>query len=149
MRKTGFAGMVVKAAIGGVVALVMASSMAFADNRIAFGQYRPVVGSEAVMSLAHMMRLKSVLKLTVEQEPLWAVVEQTFREISQAQESRAREGLVQGIKHRITAIGLNTLALRRLASAAYPLIRTLTEEQKQNALNFARSAGLESVAAAF
>ena len=56
---------------------------------------------------------------------------------------------MQGVKSRAASIGLNALALRRLASAAYPLIRTLDEEQKQIAVAFARSAGLHSVAAAF
>ena len=139
-----------KAALVGTFALVMASSGTFADSRETdLSPNRAMAKSESAMSFGQVTRLKSVLKLTAAQEQLWPAVEQAFREISQAQEGGASQGLVQGIKHRAAAIGLNAIALRRLATAAYPLIRTLNEEQKQSGLAFARSAGLESVAAAF
>ncbi len=139
-----------KAGLAGVVALFIGSSVALADNRDAgFGSHQAVTKSGTVMSLAHVSRLKAVLKLTSAQEQLWPAIEHAFREISQAQEAGNSQGLVQGIKSRAASIGLNALALRRLASAAYPLIRTLNEEQKQSGLAFARSVGLESVAAAF
>jgi len=139
-----------KAGLAGVIALVIGSSAVLADGGERDLGRGGAVKSEAVMSLAHVARLKSVLKLTAAQEQLWAPVERAFHEICQAQEMAGSQGFVQGIKHRAaTAIGLNALALRRLASAAYPLIRTLNEEQKQSGLAFARSAGLESVAAAF
>jgi hypothetical protein len=140
-----------KAGLVGAVALVIGSSAALAGGvESGYGSLQRVsVKSEPVMSLAQVARLKSVLKLTSAQEQLWIPIEQAFREISQAQEASASQGLLQSIKNRATSIGLNALALRRLASAAYPLIRTLDEEQKQNGLAFARSAGLHSVAAAF
>jgi hypothetical protein len=115
-----------KAGLAAVVALVMGSSAALAGSADDFGRNQMVTKSEAVMSLAQVSRLKTVLKLNA-----------------------AQEGFVQGIKHRAAAIALNAIALRRLASAAYPLLRTLDEEQKQSGLAFARSAGLHSVAAAF
>jgi hypothetical protein len=138
-----------KAGLAGIVAVVIGSSAAFAGSGDSDYRTQTVAKSEAVMSLAQVARLKAVLKLTPAQEQLWPAVERAFHEISQAQESDAPQGLVQGIKHRAASIGLNALALRRLASAAYPLIRTLDEEQKQSALTFARSVGLHSVAAAF
>lgn len=139
-----------KAGLAGVVALVIGSSTVLADSGETELNRGRMVKSEAMMSLAHVARLKAVLKLTAAQEPLWAPVEQAFREISQAQEADGSHGFVQGFKHRAAAaIGLNAMALRRLASAAYPLIRSLNEEQKQSGLAFARSTGLSSVAAAF
>ena len=138
-----------KAGLAGVVALAIGSTAVLADSGGTFLGRNQAVQSETVMSLAQVSRLKAVLKLTAAQEPLWAPVERAFHEINQAQEGAGSQGLVQGIKHRAAAIGLNALALRRLASAAYPLIRTLNEEQKQSGLTFARSVGLESVAAAF
>ena len=139
-----------KAGLAGVVALVIGSSAGFAGGLEDFGRSQPVARSEAVMSMTQVARLKGVLKLTAAQEQLWAPIEHAFREIRQAQEASASSrGLVQGLKQRAASIGLNALALRRLASAAYPLIRTLSEEQKQSGLAFAHSAGLESVAAAF
>jgi zinc resistance-associated protein len=139
-----------KAGLAGVVALVIGSSVAFAGGgESEFGSSQAVAKSGAVMSLGQVSRLKVVLKLNAAQERLWPAIERAFHEISQAQESAGSQGLVQGVKSRAVSIGLNALALRRLASAAYPLIRTLDEDQKQSALAFARSAGLHSVAAAF
>lgn len=138
-----------KAGLVGALALVIGSSVAFADGETGFSQNRPGATSELVMSSTHVARLKSVLKLTAQQQQHWPAVEHAFREISQAQEAGAPQGIVQGIKHRVTSIALNTLALRRLATAAHPLIRTLTDEQKQDAMSFVRSTGLASVAAAF
>lgn len=137
-----------KAGLVGIFALVIGSSVAFADSEAGFSQ-RAIAKSDATMSITHVTKLKSVLKLTSDQEQLWPAIERAFREICQAQETAAPQGLVQNIKQKVASIGLNTLALRRLATAAHPLIRTLTDEQKQNALGFARSVGLDSVAAAF
>jgi len=137
-----------KAGLAGVVALVIGSSVGFAGSvENDFGRTQVVAKSEAVMSLAQVHRLKSVLKLTAAQEQLWPAVERGFNEVSQAQEAASSQGL--GIKSRATSVALNADALRRLASAAYPLIRMLDEEQKQSGLAFARSVGLHSVAAAF
>lgn len=139
-----------KAGLAAVVALVMGSSATLAgSSETDLGRNQVVAKSESVLSLAHVARLKSVLKLTAAQEQLWPAVERAFHEVSQAQENGASQGLVQGIKHRAVSVALNGLALRRLASAAYPLLRTLDEEQKQSGLAFARSVGLHSVAAAF
>jgi len=138
-----------KAGLVGFAALVICSSVSLADSGDNFGRTH-AVKSDTVLSFTQVVRLKAALKLTAAQEQLWAPVEQAFREISQAQEAGNSQGFIQNIKHRAAAaIGLNSLALRRLGSAAYPLIRSLNEEQKQSGLAFARSAGLESVAAAF
>jgi len=141
-----------KAGLAAVVALVIGSTAVSADSKDANlerNQMAAAAASGPVLSLAHVARLKSALKLTAEQEPLWTPIEHAFREICQAQGTTSSQGLVQGLKNRATSIGLNALALRRLASAAYPLIRTLDAEQKQSAMAFARSVGLHSVAAAF
>ncbi len=144
MFKTGIAGVIALAAMG--------SSFAFAQTEVSFAPRQVSAARSAVMvTYAQIARLKSDLKLTVEQEPLWPAVERAFREIGQQQssESSASQGIVQGIKTRAAAIGMNALALRELAAAAYPLIRTLNDEQKQSALTFARSIGLDSVVASF
>jgi zinc resistance-associated protein len=138
-----------KAGLAGALALAIGSSVAVADGVETDLRHHAVTRSEASMSLAQVARLKTVLKLNAAQETLWPAIEHAFREIKEAQEGSASQGLVQGLKNRAAAIGLNALAMQRLASAAYPLIRTLNEEQKQSGLSFARSVGLESVAAAF
>ena len=134
-----------KAGLFSAIAIFLGSSVALADSA-AFAPNVPA-SYETVMSSSQVARLKSVLKLTAAQEPLWPAIDRAFREVSQAQ--AAAPGVLQGIKQRVTQVALNSLALRRLATAAQPLIRTLSDEQKQNAANFARSMGLHNVALAF
>jgi hypothetical protein len=137
-----------KAGVAALVALIIGSTAVRAES---FGESRgaPVM-AEASMSLAQVSRLKTVLKLTAQQEQLWPAIEYAFREISQAQEdANLAQGFVQRMKNKAASVGLNALALRRLATAAYPLIRTLSQEQKQSGLIFARSSGLDKIAAAF
>ncbi len=140
-----------KVGLAGIVAFaMMGSSLVFAQSEATLGKPTfPAAQFEGVVSYAQIARLKSELKLTPDQEPLWVAVEMAFREIGQQQFEGGSQGLVQSIKTRAASIGLNVQALRRLAEAAYPLIKTLNDEQKQSAISFARSAGLESVAAAF
>jgi hypothetical protein len=137
-----------KALLAGIVALVTIGSTAVRADTVGGVQIHAVT-AEPSMSAAQVSRLKSVLRLNAAQELLWPAIEVAFREIHNAQEGAAAQGFVQGLKNRAASIGLNALAMRRLASAAYPLIRTLSEEQKQCGLAFARSAGLSQVAAAF
>jgi hypothetical protein len=143
MWKAGLAGIVALATIG--------SSLAFADTESSQKQGSPAVSSQVTVSHAQISRLKGVLKLTGAQEQLWPAVETAFRELFQHQvaDGVAPNGLVQGITNKAAAIGLNALALRRLGTAAYPLIQTLSDEQKESAIAFARSMGLSTIAAAF
>jgi zinc resistance-associated protein len=141
-----------KAGIAAVVMLAgMGSSLAFAQTEVSYGSQNARTASSAVLvSYAQIARLKSDLKLTPEQEPLWPAVERAFRDIARQQsENSAAQGVIQGIKARAAAVGMNALALRQVAAAAYPLIRTLNAEQKQCALAFARAIGLDSVVASF
>lgn len=144
MWKAGFAGVVALATMSATFAFAEPASLAGRDARGA-------EQTEVVVSQAQIARLKSNLKLTAEQEPLWPAVERAFRELSQQafEDSGADQGLVHRIGSRAVAVGLNAVALRRLATAAYPLIQTLNDEQKQSAVAFARSVGLEDVASAF
>ena len=139
-----------KAGVVAIVALAIGSSGAFAGDLYGSTGYAPAVKTEVSMTSAHIARLKSVLKLTAEQESLWPAIERAFQEISHAQETAdASQGIVQRMKSKAASVALNALAMRRLASAAYPLIRTLSEQQKQNGLVFARSMGLDNIATAF
>ncbi len=137
-----------KVLIAGVVALATIGSTAVRADTAESSQSH-AVKAEPSMSAGQVSHLKFVLRLNTTQEQLWPAIEGAFREIRDSQEGVAAQGFVQGLKNRAASIGLNALAMRRLASAAYPLIRTLSEEQKQSGLAFVRSAGLSSVAAAF
>lgn len=135
-----------KAALAGAFALVtIGSSVAVADN-IEGGESR-LTQSGFALTQAHIARFKSVLKLTPAQEQFWPAVERAFRDMQRG--SDETPGLVQGIANRAASFGGNAMALRRLAAAAYPLIQSLDDGQKQNAIALARSLGLEKLAFAF
>jgi hypothetical protein len=137
-----------KAAFAGAVALVIIdTSLALADSTDVTEQARPAQG--LVLTQAHIAKFKSVLKLTAVQEQYWPAVEKAFREMTQRGSDIASSGLVQGISNRASSFGNNAMALRQLAVAAYPLIQSLDEGQKQNALALARTLGLEKLALAF
>jgi hypothetical protein len=141
-----------KFALAGAVALAtMGSSLAFADNGGSeLGQHSRST-SGTVLTQAHISRFKSILKLTPEQQPLWPAVERAFNEMVKAQlrDETGSEGVIRRINNRAASMGVSALALQHLASAAYPLIRTLDDGQKQSAIALARSLGLESMASAF
>jgi hypothetical protein len=140
-----------KAALVGAIALAtVGSSLALADDGD-MGQTRAVVQSGYSLTHAQIARFRSVLKLTAAQEQYWPAVEHAFREMvaQQAQDDSAQQGFAQRIGNRAISVGVSAVSLRRLAAAAYPLLQSLDEVQKQNALALARSMGLESVASAF
>lgn len=143
-----------KAALVGAFALAtIGSSLAFADSiETNPGQrIRSSAQSQSILTQAQIARFKAVLRLTAVQEQYWPAVEQAFQQIVREQfhDETAAPGLAQRIGNRAIAIGVSALAVKRLISAAYPLIQTFDEGQKQSALALARSMGLESVAAAF
>ncbi|MEA2953683.1 MAG: hypothetical protein QOJ96_3203 [Alphaproteobacteria bacterium] len=141
-----------KAALVGVVALTtIGTSSVWADDMGDVGRpSRSAVQSGMMLTHAQIARFKSVLKLTALQEQYWPAVEQAFREMGRQHSSdETSRGFIQGISNRAVAVAVSAVALQRLASAAYPLIRSLDDGQKQSALALARSMGLESVASAF
>jgi hypothetical protein len=137
-----------KGGLVAIVALVIGSSSVIAGSPELESRFQ-TERAEASLTMTQISRLKSILKLTAEQERLWPAIERAFREISEAQDAGAAQGLVQRVRNKVASIGLNALALQRLASAASPLLRSLSEEQKQSGLTFARSAGLDKIAVAF
>jgi hypothetical protein len=56
---------------------------------------------------------------------------------------------VQKVKARAGEIMLNASSIKRLVSAAQPLIKSLNEDQKRQALAMARQMGLSRVAQHF
>jgi hypothetical protein len=140
-----------KAALVGAIALAtIGSSLGFAaDERGEPGQQTRSATPGITLTQAQISRFRSVLKLTAAQEQHWPAVEQAFRELSNRQSREESHGVVQGIRSRAAAVGVSAVMLQRLAAAAYPLIQSLDEGQKQSGLALARSMGLESVASAF
>ena len=64
-------------------------------------------------------------------------------------EEASAGGFVQKVKARAGEMVLNASSIKRLVSAAQPLIKSLNEDQKRQALAMARSMGLTSVAQHF
>jgi zinc resistance-associated protein len=125
----------------GAIALVsMVSSAVVAQ---ASDSARPSSG--IVITDAQIAQFKAMLKLTPAQERYWVPVEATLREISKRQAQQTGSGLI----HRLTSITLDAAVMRRLSSAALPLLKSLDEDQKRHAQQVARAMGFASVASAF
>jgi hypothetical protein len=90
-------------------------------------------------------RIKSVLKLTTEQEPYWPPVEAALRDVARQQVRAEPAGFVRRISRRVVSIVLNSAAVERLAVAARPLIAKLDQEQMRAASGLAQKMGLGPV----
>jgi hypothetical protein len=125
----------VKAALASAIALVtIGTTLATAQT---FREHGSVTRETSLsFNASHIGRLKSALHLTAKQEAYWRPVEAVLRDI---------------VRHKPDngSTALDAAALRRLASAAMPLIRSLDEEQKRNATRFVQSIGLAHLAWAF
>ena len=140
-----------KAAFAGAVALVItASTGAFAETPAIQANYR--VASQASGQLeSGIARFKSALRLTPDQEKHWPRVESALRDIARNsdQSDNDQRGMLRRIGSRATEMVLSAAAMKRLVSAAQPLMKTLDVEQKSKAMQLARAMGFGSVAARF
>lgn len=91
---------------------------------------------------AHIAAVHAGLKLSAEQEKLWAPAEQAFREgfnkinaqMEQWRKERKdekSEDALAHLRHRAEAMALHADSMRKLADAAQPLYNSLTAEQKK------------------
>jgi len=142
-----------KAALVGAVALTATGSFVSAQELASHSGPRYALQShgngEVVSKLA---QAKASLRLTPDQERHWPRVEVALRDVAARQnnvEEASAGGFVQKVKARAGEIVLNATAIKRLVSAAQPLIKSLNEDQKRQALAMARSMGLGSVAQHF
>lgn len=150
MWKAALVGALALTATGSFVsAQDLASNGAPAGQRYALQSADSGAAAEVDAKIAH---AKATLRLTAEQERHWPRVAVALREVA-VRQSNAEEasagGFVQRMKTRAGEFVLNASSIKRLVSAAQPLIKSLDEEQKQRALTMARSMGLGSVAARF
>jgi hypothetical protein len=125
-----------KAALAGAIALATIGS-SFAQERMAT-RFRPAGHADFVLTDGQIHRMKAVLRLTRLQEQYWAPIEAALREM--AHKSAAGEG---------RAAAVDQAKVQRLASVAYPLLMSLDESQKRDAMAFARAMGLGDLVAAF
>lgn len=104
---------------------------------------------------AGIARFKAALRLTPAQERHWPRVEAALRSIAsesdrqQVADASPQPGFFRRVGARATELAMNASAMRRLVSAAQPLVKSLDEGQKREALTLARSMGFGSLAARF
>jgi len=126
-------------AVLGIVTVVSAPAVQAQEQSQA--QSEPSV----VVTEAHISRLKSALKLTPAQEVHWRALESALRDIVRRPQADENNGLVQRVRARINGYVLNAAAMRRVSSAAQPLIASLDEQQKQDGMTAVRAMGVASL----
>jgi hypothetical protein len=96
---------------------------------------------------AQLASIKTRLRLTPNQEAYWPQVEQALRAISWKVATQSK-GVVQN-KQRAQMIDPNSPEVAQLKSAAFPLIMSMREDQKQEVRQLAHTMGLKHVATMF
>lgn len=109
----------------------------------------PAVAAPAAQQTSvDVARIKSVLQLTPDQEPLWPPVEAALRGIARQQAQNEEGGLVKRVTRRVVSVVLDGAAVQRLATAARPLIASLDSRQMSAASGLVSEMGLGPVVAA-
>lgn len=139
-----------KAAIAGFLMLVVAgSTVALAEGFAGKGYRTQSHGASSEMD-SGIARFKAVLRLTPEQERHWPRVEAALRAMDRAKDSDDGDrGMLRRIGNRAADVVISAANIRRLVSAAQPLMKTLDGGQRSKALTLARAMGLGTVAAHF
>ena len=109
---------------------------------------RPAPKNPELFNDAQLASIKLRLRLTAQQEHHWPAVEKALRAISYraAQQNDPRRP-VRGAP--ASAIDPNSPEVQQLKSAAFPLIMSLREDQKQEVRQLAHTMGLSKVATMF
>ncbi len=111
----------------------------------------PTSPSNAVLNNAQLASIKERLKLTSYQSQLWPPVESALRDITwQGHPDAGRKVASNALPNgHGGSIDPNSPPVQRLKSAAFPLIMSLSEDQKQEVRSMVRLMGLENLAAQF
>jgi hypothetical protein len=96
---------------------------------------------------AQLASIKARLRLSPSQEAYWPQVEQALRAISWKIATQ-QKGIVTG-KQQAQMIDPSSPEVAKLKSAAFPLIMSMREEQKQEVRQLAHTMGLKQVASMF
>jgi hypothetical protein len=109
----------------------------------------PASPSNAVLNNAQIASIRERLKLTSYQTQLWPPVESALRDISwrPAHADAGGRKVVSGARG--GTIDPDSVPVQRLKSAAFPLIMSLSDEQKQEVRTMVRLMGLENLASQF
>jgi len=129
----------------GMMVLTSAQARSFRSQSL---EEAPAQGTPVVTE-THIARLKSALQLTPEQRVHWGPVEAALRALARRQRQDAGAGFLQRMSDRAAGMVGTAVQIRRLAAAARPLIRTLNDDQKRNAMTVVRHFGFGYLIASF
>lgn len=129
-----------KAALAGAVALATIGSFSYVPG---IG-IAPVAAQEVVVTEAQIAQLRSALHLSADQERHWHPVAATLRALAHqtVRVASADDGFVARTRSRIGSYAVTAMSLQRVKSAAQPLIRSLSDEQKHAGLSVLQSMGV-------
>jgi hypothetical protein len=108
----------------------------------------PASASNAVLNSAQIASIKERLKLTSYQSQLWPPVESALRDISYQGRPDASGRKLASNPHGGT-IDPNSAPVQRLKSVAFPLLMSMSEDQRQEVRTMVRLMGLETLASQF
>jgi hypothetical protein len=91
---------------------------------------------EPVLTPGHIAYLRALLKLSAAQQPYWQPVEVALSELARLQARGA-------------TVATTTMQIRRIKAIAMPLIQSLDDNQKRDAIAFGRNMGFQQLVAAF
>jgi hypothetical protein len=137
-----------------MIRMIFAAAFALAAFGFApaFGPVANAADSVAQQPRIDIPRIKSVLKLTPEQQAYWPAVESALRMLARhkvtEQTSPQNEGLVQRVSSRVYAYAADAATLARVGAAVRPLVKVLDDRQKSDAIALCHEMGLGQVLAA-
>jgi zinc resistance-associated protein len=105
--------------------------------------------AHSIITESHIARLRATLKLTPAQQPYWAPVEVALYELARQQARGEAAGFNARYTGYSSAVALTEAHLRRLKAIAMPLIYSLDDNQKRDAMAFGRNMGLHQLIASF
>jgi hypothetical protein len=137
-----------KAALAGAMLATMGATFVSAqeyETASYEGSQTSQTSRTPVVTEGHIARLRAALRLTAEQKSYWPAVESALRALSHRQN---KDHSADGIARRVAAAAFDANALRRVISAAGPLIGSLDDKQRQDGMRLIRALGFSSLAAA-
>jgi hypothetical protein len=141
------------AATAAVILLTCLSPSGFAQNHgwtSTMARPRPVyVATVPVLQEADIAGLRAALNLTPAQHAYWQPVEAVLNDLLRWQSRAEAPGAARRWRGRPIAIAITAEELHRLRSSAMPLIKALTDGQKNAAIAFAQRMGYGSLIALF
>jgi len=130
-----------KAALAGAIALVTLGPLSITQHGIVTST---AVAQDIVIREGDIARLKAALKLSAEQEVHWRPVEVALHAFARQQYrlASADSYFAEGAELGVSAYTLSAVMLQKVKSAAQPLIKSLSEEQKQAGANVLQAMGV-------